>query len=48
MRRTAVAIAALLFAVTGTSSAQGFSEYVSRADSFAVSFPGEPAVRDIP
>ena len=47
MRRTALAIAALVLAVTGASSAQGFSEYVSRTDFFAVSFPGEPAVRDM-
>ena len=46
MRRTALAIAALVLVVTGTSSAQGFSEYISRTDSFAVSFPGEPTVRD--
>ncbi|MGH2399423.1 MAG: hypothetical protein ACRDF6_06215 [bacterium] len=46
MRRIALTTAALILAVTGTSSAQGFTEYISRTDFFAVSFPGAPSVRD--
>src|SRR5262245_22648466 len=48
MRRTTLTTAALILAVAGTSFAQGFVQYTSRADSFAVSFPGEPNVRDTP
>src|SRR5688572_4945407 len=37
--------AALIVAVTATPFAQGFIQYSSRTDFFAVSFPGEPNVR---
>ena len=46
MRRISFATAALVLAVTGTSTAQGFIQFSSRTDLFALSFPGEPSVRD--
>jgi hypothetical protein len=45
MHRTSLTTAALIVAVTATSLAQGFIQYSSRTDFFAVSFPGEPNVR---
>lgn len=46
MRGIALTAAALVLVVTGTSSAQGFIQFNSPKDLFAVSFPGEPAIRD--
>ena len=46
MRRIVFATAALVLAVTGTALAQGFIQYSSKTDFFALSFPGEPSVRD--
>ena len=46
MRRTALMTAAFILAATGMSLAQGFTEYISRTDFFAVSFPGQPTVRE--
>lgn len=46
MRRISLVTAALLLAVAGTSFAQGFIQYSSQRDFFALSFPGEPSVRD--
>ena len=46
MRRISFATAALVLAVTGTPLAQGFIQYGSKIDFFAVSFPGEPTVRE--
>ena len=46
MPRIALATAALVLAVTGTSFAQGFIQFTSPKDFFGVSFPGEPGVRD--
>jgi hypothetical protein len=48
MRRIALTTAAFILAVVDTSFAQGFIQYTSRADSFAVSFPGEPSIRETP
>jgi len=45
MRRSPLTTAALILGVTATASAQGFIQYNSRTDFFAVSFPGEPNVR---
>jgi len=45
MHRTSLTTAALIVAVTASSFAQGFIQYSSPTDSFAVSFPGEPNVR---
>jgi hypothetical protein len=47
MRRVSLMSAALVLFVSGPSFAQGWKEYVSRADFFSVSFPGEPKVQDI-
>ena len=46
MRLISLTPAALIVAVTATPFAQGFIQYSSRADFFAVSFPGEPNVRE--
>jgi hypothetical protein len=46
MRRTAFMTAAFVLAVAATASAQAFTEYISRQDSFAVSFPGAPGVQE--
>ena len=46
MRRIALTTAAVILAAAATSAAQGFTEYISRADFFAVSFPGQPTVRE--
>ncbi|MBF8301383.1 MAG: hypothetical protein HW394_1753, partial [Acidobacteria bacterium] len=46
MPRIALATAALVLAVTGTSFAQGFIQFTSPKDFFGVSFPGEPTVRE--
>lgn len=46
MRRILFTTAALVLAVTGTTLAQGFIQYSSKTDFFALSFPGEPSVRD--
>src|SRR5262245_39376224 len=46
MRRSSIVAAALVLLVTGTASAQGFIQFNSQKDFFAVSFPGEPTVRD--
>jgi hypothetical protein len=46
MRPIARTTAALVLAVAGPSFGQGFTEYISRTDFFAISFPGEPAVRE--
>jgi len=46
MPRSALTIAALVLAVSGTSFAQGFIQYTSSQDFFGVSFPGEPTVRE--
>lgn len=46
MLRIALTTAAFVLAVTGTSFAQAFSQYVSQQDGFGVSFPGEPTIRD--
>jgi hypothetical protein len=40
-------IAALMLLFAGLSFGQDWSEYINRADKFAVIFPGQPAVRDI-
>jgi hypothetical protein len=45
MYRTSLTTAALIVAVTATPFAQGFIQYSSRTDFFAVNFPGEPNVR---
>lgn len=42
----ALTTAALVLVVTGTSFGQGFTEFASPKDYFAVSFPGQPSVRD--
>ena len=46
MRWISFTTAALVLMLTGTSSAQGFIQFNSQKDFFAVSFPGEPTVRD--
>jgi hypothetical protein len=46
MRLIARTTAALVLSVAGTSSGQGFTEYISRTDFFAISFPGAPSVRE--
>jgi hypothetical protein len=46
MRRISITTAALVLAITGTSAAQAFIQYSSRMDFFAVSFPGEPGIRE--
>jgi hypothetical protein len=46
MRRISITTAALILAMTGTSAAQAFIQYSSRMDFFAVSFPGEPGIRE--
>jgi len=46
MLRIALMTAAFVLAVTGTSFAQAFVQYVSRQDGFGVSLPGEPTVRE--
>ena len=48
MRRVALTTAAFILAVAGTSFAQRFIQYTSRADFFAVSFPGEPNIQETP
>jgi hypothetical protein len=48
MRRISIVATALVLMATGTSSAQGFIQFNSQKDFFAVSFPGEPTVRDTP
>ena len=48
MRRVVPTTAAFILTVAGTSFAQGFIQYTSRADFFAVSFPGEPNVQETP
>ena len=47
MRLTPLISAALVVSMSGPSFAQEWIQYVSRADFFAVNFPGEPKVRDI-
>jgi hypothetical protein len=46
MRGIAATAAAFVLSVAGTSFAQGFAEYISRTDFFAISFPGQPTVRE--
>jgi hypothetical protein len=46
MFRIALTTAAFVLAVTGTSFAQAYSQYVSQQDGFGVSFPGEPTVQN--
>lgn len=46
MRWISPTAAALVLVVTGTASAQGFAQFNSQRDLFAVSFPGEPGVRE--
>ena len=46
MRRTTLMTAAFVLAVTGIASAQAFTEFISRQDFFAVSFPGAPSVQE--
>ena len=46
MRWISITTTALVLVTAGTSSAQGFIQFNSPKDLFAVSFPGEPAVRD--
>ena len=46
MRWILLTTTALVLVTTGTSSAQGFIQFNSPKDLFAVSFPGEPTVRD--
>ena len=47
MRRTSLVTAALILGLTTASFAQSWIQYSSRADTFAVNFPGEPKVEDI-
>ena len=47
MRLIPLVSAALVLLVSGLAFAQGWIEYVSRADFFTVNFPSEPTVRDI-
>jgi hypothetical protein len=47
MRRISLMSAALTLCVSGPAFAQGWTEYVSRADFFSVSFPGEPKVQEM-
>src|SRR5439155_17416185 len=47
MRLIAVAVAALVLLSSGSSLAQDWIEYASRADLFTVNFPGQPNVREI-
>jgi hypothetical protein len=46
MRRISITTAALVLAIAETSAAQAFIQYSSRMDFFAVSFPGEPGIRE--
>jgi hypothetical protein len=46
MRRISITTAALTLVVAGISFAQGFIQYSSTSDFFAVNFPGEPSVRE--
>ena len=47
MRLIPLVSAAFVLLMSGPAFAQGWIEYVSRADFFTVNFPGEPTVRDI-
>ena len=47
MRLIRLVPAALLLCISAPSFGQEWVEYVSRADSFTVNFPGQPQVRDI-
>lgn len=47
MRLVRLVAAALVLFASGPSFAQGWIEYVSRADFFSVNFPGEPQVQNI-
>ena len=47
MRLVPLMSAALALCVSGPAFAQGWTEFVSRADFFSVSFPGEPEVQEI-
>lgn len=47
MRRVSLMSAALILCVSAPASAQGWTEYVSKADFFSISFPGTPQVREI-
>jgi hypothetical protein len=47
MRLIRLVPVALILFMSGPSVAQGWIEYVSRADFFTVNFPGEPKVQDI-
>ena len=47
MRLAPLTSVVLALCVSGLAFAQGWTEYLSRADFFSVSFPGEPEVRDI-
>ncbi len=47
MRLIPLVSATLVLLVSGPAFAQGWIEYVSRADFFTVNFPSEPTVRDI-
>ena len=47
MRLAPLTSVVLALCVSGPAFAQGWTEYLSRADFFSVSFPGEPEVRDI-
>lgn len=46
MRGISIVATAFVLVATGTASAQGFIQFNSQQDFFAVSFPGEPTVRD--
>jgi len=47
MRLSPLVPAALALCVSGSAFAQGWIEYVSRADSFTLNFPADPKVQDI-
>ncbi len=46
MRLMRLIPAALILSISGLSFAQGWIEYVDRAERFSVNFPGEPTVQD--
>jgi hypothetical protein len=47
MRRTFLSGLVLSFLLTAPAFAQGWIEYVNRADRFSINFYGEPTVREI-
>lgn len=47
MRLVPLISAALILCASGSAFAQGWTEYVSRADFFSISFPGAPKVQEI-